>query len=103
VEDYEKLKSKGVDVIACLAANDAFVMSAWGQACGAEGKIHMFADPSAEFAKQTNLVLDLPAVFGAPRYQRFSMLVEDGVVKKLNVEPGPGVTCTLANKMLDMI
>jgi peroxiredoxin len=89
VADYDKLKAKGVDTIACLSVNDAFVMGAWGREQHTDGKIRMLADGSAVYAKALGLELDLTARGMGVRCQRFSMLVDDGVVKTLNVE-APG-------------
>lgn len=100
----EELKSKGIDVIACVAVNDVFVMTAWGDAHNAAGKVQMLADPTGAFAKAVDLVIDkepLISILGNKRSQRYSMLVEDGVVKQLNVEPdGTGLTCSLAEGIL---
>jgi peroxiredoxin len=87
--NYDKLKTKGVDEIWCISVNDAFVMGAWGRDQKASGKIRMMADGSAEYAKKLGLELDLIARGMGVRMNRFSMLVDDGVVKQLNVE-GPG-------------
>ena len=87
--NYDKLKAKGVDEIWCVSVNDAFVMGAWGRDQKATGKIRMMADGSAEFAKKLGLELDLTARGMGVRMNRISMLVDDGVVKRLNVE-GPG-------------
>ena len=87
--NYDKLKAKGVDEIWCISVNDAFVMGAWGRDQKATGKIRMMADGSAEFAKKLGLELDLTARGMGVRMNRISMLVDDGVVKQLNVE-GPG-------------
>ena len=86
---YDKLKSKGVDEIWCISVNDAFVMGAWGRDQKATGKIRMMADGSAEFTRKLGLELDLTARGMGVRMNRISMLVDDGVVKQLNVE-GPG-------------
>ena len=87
--NYDKLKAKGVDEIWCISVNDAFVMGAWGRDQKASGKIRMMADGSAEFTKKLGLELDLSARGMGMRMNRISMLVDDGVVKQLNVE-GPG-------------
>jgi peroxiredoxin len=87
--NYDKLKAKGVDEIWCVSVNDAFVMGAWGRDQKATGKIRMMADGSAEFTKKLGLELDLTARGMGVRMNRISMLVDDGVVKQLNVE-GPG-------------
>ena len=89
VRHYDALKAKGIDEIWCLAVNDAFVMGAWGRDQQATGKVRMMADGSAEYTRKLGLELDLTARGMGMRCQRFSMLVEDGVVKKLNIE-APG-------------
>ncbi len=89
VQNVDKLKGKGVDEIWCIAVNDAFVMGAWGkdQKCG--GKVRMMADGSATFTKALGLDMDLTGRGMGVRSQRYSMLVDDGVVKALNLEqPG---------------
>ena len=87
--NYDRLKAKGVDTIACLSVNDAFVMGAWARDQKSGDKIRMLGDGSAEYTKKLGLELDLNARGMGTRAQRFSMLVEDGVVKALNVE-APG-------------
>jgi glutaredoxin/glutathione-dependent peroxiredoxin len=84
-----ELKAKGVDTIACIAVNDQFVMNAWGKEHGADGKITMLGDGSGEFAQAMGLELDRVKEGMGMRSQRYSMLVDDGVIKQLNVEqPG---------------
>ena len=87
--NFDKLKSKGVDAVYCMSVNDPFVMGAWGRDQKAGDKVHMLADGSADYTKKLGLELDLTARGMGTRCQRFSMLVEDGVVKALNVE-APG-------------
>lgn len=89
VENAQALKDAGVDEIWCVSVNDAFVMGAWGRDQKTAGKVRMMADGSAEFAKATGLTLDLTAKGLGLRSNRYSMLVDDGVVQTLNVE-GPG-------------
>jgi peroxiredoxin len=89
IANYEKLKAKGVDTIACMSVNDAFVMGAWGRDQKTGDKVRMLADGSADYTKALGLELDLTARGLGLRCQRFSMLVDDGVVKTLNIE-GPG-------------
>ena len=89
VEKAADLRAKGVDEIWCLSVNDAFVMGAWGRDQKAGGKVRMLADGSAHFAKALGLELDLIERGMGMRMTRFSMLVDDGVVKHLNVE-APG-------------
>jgi glutaredoxin/glutathione-dependent peroxiredoxin len=87
--NYDKLKAKGVDTIACMSVNDAFVMGAWGRDQKTGDKVRMLADGSADYTKALGLELDLSARGLGLRCQRFSMLVDNGVVKTLNIE-GPG-------------
>ena len=87
--NYDKLKAKGVDAIYCMSVNDAFVMGAWARDQKADGKVHMMGDGSADYTKALGLELDLTARGMGMRCQRFSMLVDNGVVKTLNIE-GPG-------------
>ena len=89
VDLADKLKAKKVDEIWCVATNDAFVMAAWGRDQKAGGKIRMLGDGSADWTKKLGLELDLSARNMGLRSQRYSMLVENGVVKKLNIE-APG-------------
>jgi peroxiredoxin len=90
VDKAADIKAKGVDEIACVAVNDAFVMGAWGRDQKAEGKVRMLADGSGDFARALGLELDLSKGGLGVRSKRYSMLVEDGVVKSLNVEQQPG-------------
>jgi peroxiredoxin len=89
VENADAFKAAGVDEIWCVSVNDAFVMGAWGRDQKTGGKVRMMADGSAEFAKATGLTLDLSARGMGLRSNRYSMLVQDGVVKTLNIE-APG-------------
>jgi len=89
LQNYEALKSKGVDEIWCVSVNDPFVMGAWGRDQKTGSRIRMMADGSADYTRKLGLELDLTARGMGVRCQRFSMLVDDGVVKTLNVE-GPG-------------
>ena len=84
----DQLKAKGVDEIWCISVNDAFVMGAWGRDQKATGIVRMMADGSAAFTRALGLEFDLVAKGFGVRSQRYSMLVQDGVVKQLNVESG---------------
>lgn len=86
VKNAEAIKGKGVDEIACVAVNDAFVMDAWGKDQKTEGKVTMLADGSAKFAKSLGLDLDLVDRGLGTRSQRYAMVVDDGKVTLLNVE-----------------
>jgi len=87
--NFDKLKAKGVDETWCISVNDAFVMGAWSRDQKAGGKIRFMADGSAEYTKKLGLTLDLTARGLGLRSNRYSMLVDDGVVKTLDVE-APG-------------
>jgi peroxiredoxin len=90
LQNFDAIKAKGVDAIAVTAVNDMFVMEAWKRATGADGKIEFLADGNAEFAKAMDLMFDGSVVGLGLRSKRYSMLVEDGVVKRLNIEEAPG-------------
>jgi peroxiredoxin len=89
VEKAAEIKGKGVDTIACLAVNDAFVMGAWGKAQNTGDKVLMLADGAAAFTKQLGLDLDLTGPGMGVRSKRYAMLVDNGTVKALQVE-APG-------------
>jgi glutaredoxin/glutathione-dependent peroxiredoxin len=90
VQSHDELKSK-VDMVACTSVNDIFVLTHWAKDSKADGKIQMLADGSADFAKKIGLDIDLSARGLGVRSKRYSMIVDDGVVKHLNVEEQPGV------------
>ena len=103
VSDFEAIKAKGVDLVVCVSVNDAFVMAAWGEAHGAEGKVTMLADPDASFTKAIGLDVNAGAL-GGVRSKRYSMIVKDGVVTALNVEPdGFGLSCSLSGDVLEQL
>jgi peroxiredoxin len=89
LQNYGALKAKGVDEIWCLSVNDPFVMGAWGRDQKSAGKVRMLADGSAQYTKKLGLELDLTARGMGMRCQRFSMLIDNGVVKNVNIE-APG-------------
>jgi peroxiredoxin len=89
VEKAAEIRAKGVDTIACLSVNDAFVMNAWGKDQKADGKVQMLADGNGDFTRAVGLEMDGSGYGLGKRSQRYAMIVEDGVVKMLNVEkPG---------------
>ncbi|NWG23328.1 MAG: peroxiredoxin [Pseudorhodoplanes sp.] len=90
VKNADAIKAKGVDAICVTAVNDPFVMGAWKDASGAGDAIEFLADGSADFAKAIGLELDASANGLGMRSKRYSMIVEDGVVKSLNIEDAPG-------------
>lgn len=103
VADAESIKAKGIDLIVCISVNDAFVMSAWGEAQQVDGQIVMLADPDAAYTKAIGLDIEAGAL-GGTRSKRYSMYVEDGVVTQLNVEPdGFGINCSTAANILDQL
>jgi peroxiredoxin len=89
VASANDIKSKGVDTIACLSVNDAFVMEAWGRDQNVGDNVLMLADGNGDFSKAIGLDLDASGFGMGLRSQRYAMIVEDGVVKKLNIDP-PG-------------
>jgi peroxiredoxin len=89
VQNAEALKGKGVDTIACMAVNDVFVMKAWGEAGKAAGTVDMLADGNGEYARALGLELDASKFGMGTRGKRFSLIVDDGVVSTINLEP-PG-------------
>jgi peroxiredoxin len=91
LENFDAIKARGVDTIAVVATNDAFVMGAWAKFTGADGKILFLADGSGDFARATGLDLDLSKNGMGFRNRRFSLVAEDGVVRSINVETQPGV------------
>ena len=104
VEHADALHERGADTIACLAVNDVFVMSAWGKAGGADGKVVMLADGNGEYARALGLELDASGFGMGMRAQRFSMIVNDGVVTRLNIEPAAGeVGVSSAEGALDQL
>ncbi|MEP4146834.1 MAG: peroxiredoxin [Halioglobus sp.] len=102
VVNADKIKAAGVDTIACMSVNDAFVMGAWGKAQNAE-EILMLADGMGEFTAALGLELDGSAFGLGTRSQRFALIAEDGVVSHLNVEPGPGVDVSSAETMMALL
>ena len=101
--NYDKLKAKKVDEIWCVSVNDAFVMGAWSRDQKAGGKIRFMADGSADYTKKLGLELDLMGRGMGMRCQRFSMLVDNGVVKKVNVEAPGKFEVSNAETMLGQI
>jgi peroxiredoxin len=100
LEQAGAIKAKGVDEIICLSVNDAFVMGAWGTANSAKGKVRMLADGNGEFTKALGLSLDASGFGMGLRSQRYAMIVQDGKVTELLVEPGPGLNVSSAESVL---
>lgn len=102
VEKAAELKEK-IDEIWCLSVNDAFVMGAWGRENNAAGAVRMMADGGAEFTKAVGMQLDLSARGLGVRSKRYSMLVEDGIVKTLNIEAPGDMDVSSASTMLEQV
>jgi len=102
VEKAAELKAKGIDEIACISVNDPFVMSAWGQRDGSED-IVMLADGNGAFAEATGLVMDGSKFGMGKRSQRYSMIVDDGVVEQLNIEAPGEYRASSAEYLLDQL
>jgi peroxiredoxin len=101
LEHLDALRAKGVDTVACVAVNDAFVLDAWARQGGADDKVLMLADGNATFTKAIGLDFDGSGFGLGTRSKRYAMLVEDGTVKALHVEESPGVMeVSGADKML---
>jgi len=96
----DEILAKGVDRIACIAVNDAFVMGAWGNAQGTGAKITMLADGSGEFTAAAGLELDLSGPGLGTRSQRYAAILEDGVVQDIFVESDTGVNVSSADAVL---
>src|SRR5436305_240475 len=103
VDKIDELRAKGVDEVACTAVNDAFVLQAWAVSAGAEGKVTMLADGSGEFVKAIGLDADFSKFGMGHRGQRFSMLVNDGVVEQLNVEEPGAFNVSSADYLLERL
>ncbi|MYN14912.1 redoxin family protein [Pusillimonas sp. TS35] len=103
IEAADKLKASGVDEIWCVAVNDPFVMGAWGRDQGVNGRVRMMADGSAAWTRALGLELDLTARGMGVRSQRYSALLDDGVVKQLNVEQGGKFEVSDAGTMLSQL
>ncbi|HEY3777469.1 MAG TPA: peroxiredoxin [Rhizomicrobium sp.] len=103
VQNAENLKGKGIDAIACVSVNDAFVMGAWGEHQGAGGKVMMLADGNGDFTRALGLEMDATKYGMGKRSQRFSMLVDNGVVKQLNIEDPGAYSVSSAEHLLQQV
>jgi peroxiredoxin len=101
VEQLDALRKKGVDEVWCVSVNDGYVMAAWGREQTAIGKVRMLGDGSGDFAKKLGLSVDLPGM--GVRMKRSSLLVDDGVVKQVNVEPPKEFGVSSAEHMLKQL
>jgi peroxiredoxin len=103
IKNAEGLKAKGIDTIACLSVNDAFVMGAWGEAQGAGDKVMMLADGNGDFTRALGLEMDATKFGMGRRSQRYSMVVDNGVVKALNVEAPGAFEVSSADHMVGLL
>jgi glutaredoxin/glutathione-dependent peroxiredoxin len=103
VQEADKIKAKRIDEIWCVSVNDAFVMAAWGKDNNAFGKVRMMADGNAAYTKALGVETDLTGRGMGVRSQRYSMLVDDGVVKAFNLEAPGKFEVSGADKMLAQV
>jgi peroxiredoxin len=104
IEMADEFKRLGVDSVVCVAVNDPFVLAAWEEKSGAKGKVLFLSDGNAEFTKKIGMDFDGSGIGLGTRSKRYSMFVEDGVVKVLNTEDSPGVAeVSTAEKILEEI
>jgi peroxiredoxin len=99
----EELKAKGVGLIACLSVNDSFVMSAWAKAQNVEDHVVLIADGNGDFTKSLGLEMDASPFGMGLRSKRFAMVIEDGKVTHLAVEPGGGLDVSSAEAILQVL
>ncbi len=103
VNNADEIKGKGVDAIACLATNDAFVMGAWGKEQAVGDKVKMLADGSGDFTRAAGFEFDLSERGLGVRSRRYAMIVEDGTITTLNMEDGGGLTISSAESILEAL
>jgi peroxiredoxin len=103
VNQFDQIKAKGVDTIACLSVNDAFVMDAWGKQQNATDKVLMLADGNGDFSKAVGLTMDGTAYGMGLRASRYAMVIQDGVVKALNIEAPGAFEVSSAEAVLKLI
>jgi peroxiredoxin len=103
VDKAEEIRGKGIDEVACVSVNDAFVMQAWGEQAGADGKVTMLADGNGDFAQAVGLTMDGSKFGMGTRGQRWSAIVNDGVVEQLNVEEPGAFNVSSADYMMERL
>ena len=103
VENADALKAKGIDEVLCLSVNDAFVMGAWAKDQKAAGKVRMIGDGNGEFTKAVGLELDASGFGMGHRSRRYAMIVKDGKVEELLLEPAGGLTVSSAESVLSKL
>jgi peroxiredoxin len=99
----DELKAKGVDTVACISVNDPFVMDAWGKDQKVGDAVVMLADGNGEFTRAVGLEMDGSGFGLGTRSQRYAMVIDDGVVTTLSVEPGAGMTVSAADAILELL
>ena len=99
----DELKAKGVDTVACISVNDPFVMDAWGNDQKVGDAVVMLADGNGEFTRAVGLEMDGSGFGLGTRSQRYAMVIDDGVVTTLSVEPGAGMTVSAADAILELL
>jgi peroxiredoxin len=100
---YDDLKAKGVDSVVCVSVNDPFVMGAWGEAQHVDDHVVMLADGNGDFTEAMGLEMDGSGVGLGTRSQRYAAIIEDGVITSLQVEPGPGLSVSAADAILELL
>ena len=103
IEHNKELRDKGIDVVACVSVNDPFVMKAWGEDRRVGEEVLMLSDGNGEFTAAIGLEMDGSGFGLGTRSQRYAMIIDDGVVSALNVEPGPGFDISSAEKLLELL
>ena len=104
LDNADAFKKKGVHTVACVAVNDPFVLAGWAETSGGKGKVLFLSDGNAEFTKKIGMDFDGSGFGLGTRSKRYSALVEDGVVKILNVEESPGIAeASTASKILETL
>ena len=103
IEHNKELRDKGIDVVACVSVNDPFVMNAWGEDRKVGEEVLMLSDGNGEFTAAIGLEMDGSGFGLGTRSQRYAMIIDDGVVSALNVEPGPGIDVSSAEKILEQL
>jgi len=99
----DELRAKGVDTIACISVNDPFVMGAWGEAQHVGDQVTLLADGNGDFTEAIGLEMDGSGFGLGTRSQRYAAIIEDGVVTALQVEPGPGLSVSAADAILELL
>jgi len=100
---HSELAAKGVDTVACISVNDPFVMDAWGESQNVGDSVLMLADGNGEFTAAIGLEMDGSGIGLGSRSQRYALVLKDGVVTVLHVEPGSGLTVSAADAILDVL